>query len=342
MDVIDLDSSSSSGSPEPSVRVQPSRAAKVAKTRSPDWPLTPKKVVFQETGVGPMTVKTTESPKQPPVPSQIATPVNLIQEWKKIEDQLRCDICKQLLDVPVSLKCFHAFCSFCIRRYLELSGNDYCPSCRVPASSTDIRLEPRLAAIVMVLGKDRGGTRKRIRQRLRGNLESDFSANFSKNSTLNKQSDLAEFFKQTQNTSPQITRTLLPLYKNIKDKALRDMILEDGVECLLDNPSATRDELIRGHKEFVFHLQAMHDAVRMGMYSDQFPTRGGVAKVFNIEWRQAKGRPARGLMSAVKPAKKTEDSSESVQELTRQAGARMADQLRQAIAKRKARDQTNH
>jgi 5-hydroxyisourate hydrolase-like protein (transthyretin family) len=80
----------------------------------------------------------------------------------------------------------------------------------------------------------------------------------------------------------------------------------------------------------------------MGMYPDQFPTRGGVAKAFNIEWRQAKGRPARGLMVTVKLAKKTEDSSESVQELTRQAGARMADQLRQAIAKRKARDQTNH
>ena len=319
MDVIDLDSSPSPGGDEnEAVRVQPARAVKIARRSTP----TPNKLLFSKT---PAVIEAVRAEPEP-VPS---TTTSLISEWKEIEDQLRCDICKQLMDVPVSLKCFHAFCSFCIRRYLELSGNDYCPSCRIPATSTDIRLEPRLAMIISILGRDRGMVRKRMRESLK-NSPSNFDQKSSKNVTLNKQADLADLFKATQASSQPVTRTLLPLYKNLKDKALRELIIEDGVHSLLENPSLGRDDLIRGHKEFIFSLQAAFDAVRMGMYPTHLPTKAGVAKIFNQEFR-LRQRASAGLQKRAET-----DSSESLVELTRKAEVRMADQLRQAVAKRKA------
>ncbi len=264
----------------------------------------------------------------------------LLSEWKKIEDQLRCDICKQLLDVPVSLKCFHTFCSFCIRRYLELSGNDYCPSCRIPASSTDIRLEPRLASILTIIGKDRGILRKKLRFALRSAVACPEKID-SKNETFNKQADLAELFKTS---SISVGRTLLPLYKNLKDKALRDLIMEDGLDSLLENPSLPRDELIKVHKEFVFTLQAAHDAVRMGMYPENFPTKAGLAKAFNTDYRLRTGKTLirqTAAVAAVSKRRAAADRNGSVAELTRQAGARMADQLRQAVAKHRRTNPSN-
>jgi hypothetical protein len=262
---------------------------------------------------------------------------NLLIEWKKIEDQLRCDICKQLLDVPVALKCYHVFCSFCIRRYLELSGNDYCPSCRIPATSTDIRLEPRLAGILSILGHERGKVRKRIRNRLRGSESGTLSVS-SKNETFNKQADLVDLFRSGQ----PVGRTLLPLYKNLKDKALRDLILEDGLDCLLENPQLSRDELIRHHKEFVFTLQAAHDAVRMGMYpGENGPTKTGLAKAFNMEYRLKCGTRRGALLGAqemeVSKRRAEADKTESIADLTNEASRRMMDQLRNALRNRKGK-----
>ena len=256
----------------------------------------------------------------------------LMSSWKEIEDQLRCDICKQLLDVPVSLKCFHTFCSFCIRRYLELSGNDYCPSCRIPATSTDIRLEPRLAGILNVLSQDRGGTRKRIRHCLR--RERDQAAISSRNETFNKQADLRELFSSN---SSVVGRTLLPLYKNLKDKALRELVSEDGLDSLLaGNPPLSRDELIKQHKEFIFTLQSAHDALRMGIYTgDKLPTKAALAKVFNNDYRL---RRRGGILGTRKEPLESDSRKEQVADLTREASCRMMDQLRSALIKRRRKE----
>jgi hypothetical protein len=257
---------------------------------------------------------------------------DLILSWKGIEEQLRCDICKQLLDVPVSLKCFHTFCSFCIRRYLELSGNDYCPCCRVPASSTDIRLEPRLAGILSILGKNRGHLRKQIRRAIRTCCSVENVS--SRNEVFHKQADMVESFRSYDKDSSPIGRTLLPLYKTLKDKQLIEMVsVTDGLEV---GSNMTRDDLIRLHKEFVFTLQSAHDAVRMGMFAEHPPTKEGLVKFWNSEMR-LRNKKAQGVIRV--PRHKTEvekrreeaDKSESVSALTEHASRRMQLELKERL-----------
>jgi hypothetical protein len=267
-------------------------------------------------------------------------PQPLLPEWKRLEEQLRCDICKQLLDVPVSLKCYHTFCSLCIRRYLEMSGNDFCPCCRIPASSTDIRLEPRLAGVLKILGKERGKVRKQIRYYIQ-NVDSTFQPpNTCKNETFNKQADLCESFRHIKGDT--VGRTLLPLYKSLKDKQLVELVgHKDGIEI---PPNSNRDEIIKLHKEFLFTVQAVHDAVRMGLYAEHEPSRQALASVFNAETRLRLKREAnkkigfkrkQHLMTVQEKRREGIEKSESIIALTKQAGERMAEQLRIAIAKRR-------
>lgn len=310
VDVIELLDSSSAASGSPQER-RVTRSIKT-KTKSP----TPKK----------------SKPSEPEI--EPATTLPLLQSWKTIEEQLRCDICKQLLDVPVSLKCFHTFCSFCIRRYLELSGNDYCPCCRVPATSTDVRLEPRLAGVLKILGQERGLVRKRIRQCIKNSSSSEPSS--SANETFNKQADMLEIFRSSTSSNDQVGRTLLPVYKSLKDKQLKELVEKDGLIVTSEN----RDDLIRIHKEFIFTLQAAFDAIRMGMYSEYPPTKSGIAKIFNSELRfrnRNTGRFVRGKSEA-ELRRENADRNESVTALAISAQEQMKEQLRLAILRRKQRN----
>ena len=349
VDVIELLDSSSAASESPQgrrimTRSMKSAAAAAQPAESPF--IEPKRTKIdsvrdnktpQKAGV-PTPLRPALVPSQPPVKAPPEPPHNaLIFEWKSLEEQLRCDICKQLLDVPVSLKCFHTFCSFCIRRYLELSGNDYCPCCRVPATSTDIRLEPRLAGILGVLGKDRGSVRKKFRSAIRRNLDQDTRLIRSANETFNKQADLMDVFRVSgTNNEPPIGRTLLPVYKSLKDKQLRELVEKDGLIVSADLVN-NRDELVRVHKEFLFTVQAAFDGIRMGMYSEFPPTKSGLAKIFNSElrWRnRSTSRFMRGKSEAEIRREKA-DKSESVSALADAAQQQMRDQLRQALLRRK-------
>ena len=327
VDVIELLDSSSAASESPHGRRMTTRsmraAAAVAAASPQIEPKRPK--------IG---MATQEEPPQDAPQSTSSTQSPLLSQWKCLEEQLRCDICKQLLDVPVSLKCFHTFCSFCIRRYLELSGNDYCPCCRVPATSTDIRLEPRLAGILGVLGKDRGTVRKKFRLAIRQSPP-DVEKLVSSNETFNKQADMTEMFRASGN-SEQVGRTLLPVYKSLKDKQLKELVEKDGLVVSGDIAN-NRDELVRVHKEFIFTLQAAFDAVRMGMYQDHPPTKLGIAKMFNadLRWRsRSTSRFARGKSEA-EIRRENADKNVAVNALADAAQQQMRDQLRQALQRRK-------
>ncbi len=133
---------------------------------------------------------------------------------------------------------------------------------------------------------------------------------------------------------------MLPLYKNLKDKALRDLVIEDGLDCLVENPQMNRDDLIRHHKEFIFTLQAAHDAVRMGMYpGETVPTKPGLAKAFSMEFRVKSGAKKNGLLGAqvaeVTRRRAEADKTEAIADLTTEASRRMMNQLRNALRNRK-------
>ncbi|KAH9890648.1 hypothetical protein C8Q73DRAFT_651859 [Cubamyces lactineus] len=56
---------------------------------------------------------------------------------RTLDEALRCNICRDFYDAPVSLTCGHSFCSVCIRSALPVNAT--CPSCRKPASEVHLR-----------------------------------------------------------------------------------------------------------------------------------------------------------------------------------------------------------
>lgn len=320
-DVIELVDSSDDTTQPP--RVQPARRAKGRSSLVTTTPvefappifLKRQKVEKGRGGDGEGRCDGREDPNIPSnipsnMPASATTP--LLSLWKQIEDQLRCDICKSLMDTPVSLKCTHSFCSFCIRRYLELGGNDYCPCCRLPATSTDVKLEPRLAGILRILGLEKGLVRKRIRVAIAGST-SPLQPIGTRNETFTKQAVLADFFSRG---GTLVGRSLMPLYKTLKDKQLRELLVEDGLDVPI-----SRDEQVRVHKEFVMICQAAFDALRMGMYPSHPPTKEGLMREFNKTRRRVF---------------QVAESSSSLAELTSLANERMQLQLQQALRRRRA------
>ncbi|EJF62641.1 hypothetical protein DICSQDRAFT_126359 [Dichomitus squalens LYAD-421 SS1] len=56
---------------------------------------------------------------------------------RAFDDALRCSICRDFYDAPVSLNCGHTFCSACIRS--ALPEQPQCPTCRKPATEVHLR-----------------------------------------------------------------------------------------------------------------------------------------------------------------------------------------------------------
>ncbi|KAJ3507489.1 hypothetical protein NLJ89_g6276 [Agrocybe chaxingu] len=63
-----------------------------------------------------------------------------------LDASLRCDICGELYDAPVTIACGHCFCSACIRSSLALKQE--CPSCRTTAGEVHIRPNPILEKVI--------------------------------------------------------------------------------------------------------------------------------------------------------------------------------------------------
>ena len=190
-----------------------------------------------------------------------------IDSWKNLESHLKCEACREFFNAPVSLKCGHVFCSFCVRKHLEFSAPS-CPVCRLSATFTDFRLESRLAAILLQLRE--GNTRKLIRCALKGRNGSERTTS---NQTFTIQSALESHSLAFPGES--ILREPLPVYKNLKLSQLVALLQKDGIPCDI---SWKFDDLVKKHKEFYFALQAATDGWKMGAFSVE-PTRAAVAAV---------------------------------------------------------------
>jgi hypothetical protein len=69
------------------------------------------------------------------------------------EDELRCEICCEFYNIPVSLNCGHVFCSLCIRNHLDTAINTSslcrsCPSCKVSAESSQLKAVRVVSSLV--------------------------------------------------------------------------------------------------------------------------------------------------------------------------------------------------
>ena len=59
---------------------------------------------------------------------------NFNDEWKQIEEEITCSICKDLFTEPKTIQCLHTFCEQCVKSSVEMSrrlgGEICCPLCR--------------------------------------------------------------------------------------------------------------------------------------------------------------------------------------------------------------------
>ncbi|KAI0806934.1 hypothetical protein C8Q74DRAFT_1342039 [Fomes fomentarius] len=65
---------------------------------------------------------------------------------RSFDEAVRCTICRDFYDAPVTLTCGHCFCSACIRSALPEHQN--CPTCRKPASEVHIRKDVAMETAV--------------------------------------------------------------------------------------------------------------------------------------------------------------------------------------------------
>ncbi|KAI0692989.1 hypothetical protein C8T65DRAFT_816263 [Cerioporus squamosus] len=65
---------------------------------------------------------------------------------RAFDDAVRCTICREFYDAPVTLTCGHCFCSACIRS--ALPEQQTCPACRKTASEVHIRKDVAMETAV--------------------------------------------------------------------------------------------------------------------------------------------------------------------------------------------------
>ncbi|GLB35428.1 hypothetical protein LshimejAT787_0209930 [Lyophyllum shimeji] len=73
-------------------------------------------------------------------------PLNIAPGLRTLDGSLRCNICGELYDAPVTLNCGHCFCSFCVRA--SLAEKQECPSCRKTAIEGHLRPNPVVEEVV--------------------------------------------------------------------------------------------------------------------------------------------------------------------------------------------------
>lgn len=76
-----------------------------------------------------------------PDPSDFSMP-----DLRQLDASLRCTICGELYDAPISLACGHCFCSLCIREHIVKESE--CPRCRKSTSEGQFRTNPVLEEAV--------------------------------------------------------------------------------------------------------------------------------------------------------------------------------------------------
>ncbi|KAF4739371.1 E3 ubiquitin-protein ligase rad18 [Perkinsus olseni] len=239
----------------------------------------------------------------------------LLTAFKEMETQLRCPVCKGFLDAPMMAKCSHVFCSACIRRHLELVSQT-CPECNASTSVSSLVKEPRIAAMVRLMGEN--NTRKRIRKAIRvANTAEVEAVAEGKNPVFMRQ-------KLSQSKGVPIdSRPTLPIFRGKKERDIQEMLRREGLAVPYP---WSRDAAIREIKEYYFRLQAAYDGKKMGALS-QDPTRQGVLKAMLAE----KGRGNKPRAALV--AGGSSEGSENLQAVFEEARWKMLRLLQRAVKK---------
>lgn len=180
-----------------------------------------------------------------------------IDEWqwparcadlRALEAQLRCQICGEFLHGPVLLPCSHAFCSECVRRFLQAKGaNGCCPECKQPCAPRDLLANRPMERVALLFQK--------MKPKLLQELASGPPSATSTPSTDDFADELGGRSRRAAGGKP-VERMPLVSYNVMKDKEVRKLLEGIGVRL----PTKNREEIIQVHKEYVLLANAQVDS----------------------------------------------------------------------------------
>ncbi|KAF2838756.1 DNA repair protein rad18 [Patellaria atrata CBS 101060] len=96
-----------------------------------------------------------------------------LSKLERLDNALRCQVCKDFFDTPMITSCSHTFCSLCIRRCFASDGK--CPACRASDQDSKLRRNWAVQELVDAFKEARPTTLKLARQAESGQAERSMS-----------------------------------------------------------------------------------------------------------------------------------------------------------------------
>uniref|UniRef100_K3WU83 RanBP-type and C3HC4-type zinc finger-containing protein 1 n=1 Tax=Globisporangium ultimum (strain ATCC 200006 / CBS 805.95 / DAOM BR144) TaxID=431595 RepID=K3WU83_GLOUD len=180
-------------------------------------------------------------------------------ELRDIENLLRCQICGDFFHGPVLLPCSHAFCSECVRKYLQTRGahDGCCPECKQPCAPRDLVANRALEKVALLFKQMKPKLLPQVSGGNGAGIEDKQEAPTSGRATR-RQNHAASGANATGKDGKAAAIRPMPLmsYNVMKDKEVRKLLESIGIRLPLKN----RDEIIQIHKEYVLLYNAQTDS----------------------------------------------------------------------------------
>ncbi|CEL99546.1 unnamed protein product [Vitrella brassicaformis CCMP3155] len=279
----------------------------------------------------------------------MSTPIAL---WKQLEQQLRCQICQQYMEAPVSLKCGHVFCSLCIRRTI-VNGSAKCPFCQQPAKTSDLRPSPSQHSLIELIrnaadGKFRKLVRSKLKASSRAEMDQQKTPKYRNNVVPRKRSGtITGMLGLGQPTSAaassgdrggEITSHKTGVtYGGKNNTAIVDMLRQEGLPVEKGKAADVRDIHVARHEEFCLRWDATVDAIKCGGQVKK--TKADLVKEV-MDWerrhKQASSSPTAGAAAA---AAASSDLPPELQQQARMTPQELMAQLRKRMGRQKQEGQ---
>ncbi|XP_055872762.1 breast cancer type 1 susceptibility protein homolog isoform X2 [Biomphalaria glabrata] len=143
---------------------------------------------------------------------------NMKEIVSHMQKSLECSICLDLLNNPVSTKCDHQFCSFCIYKFLQNKRYVPCPLCKKPITKRGLQERTDLTGVIAHVKKlitaFEADTGEKIQPGVSPTPLKDLKASTKDNNDQNKESASADLSNEN-NCSKVITNVECVQHKRI-------------------------------------------------------------------------------------------------------------------------------
>ncbi|TYZ57162.1 hypothetical protein PybrP1_004157 [[Pythium] brassicae (nom. inval.)] len=242
-------------------------------------------------------------------------------ELREIESLLRCQICGDFFHGPVLLPCSHAFCSECVRKFLQSKGahGGCCPECKRACAPSDLVANRSMEKVAVLFRQLKP---KLLRALDGGTAPAPATASSTPPASRRHSSGTSTTRAAANGKARAVERLPVVSYNVMKDKEIRKLLESIGVKLAVKN----RDEIIQIHKEYVLLYNAQVDSCNPK----------SAARLRDEVVRNHKLRQQEKLQA--EQAKKHQTSASPTASLSAQMKANF-ERLKREIAERKANPQ---